>query len=155
MLNVQSISLRESSISVTELLTPAHKVYELQGRWPEQRVFLFVADKAAKSYYLYWVPEDFRLPPGIEATPIPARRRTLWNQKVLSPDQKYYYIVESLSPAELRLYSAHNDRLLKKMTFDATPKIIGWTFDSSGVIFFSSSGFLDFRRHPIYKLTVP
>ncbi len=147
---VQVINYREQPVDLTELITENHEVYEPEG-WEEARVLLVVAEEPQPSYYLYWVPEE--LPPhqDVPITVIP-RRLDLVIDRV-SPNREYYF--RQSQNEWLHIYDKQ-DRLVAETNFEGyTTYVIGWAYDSSGVILFSSQGFLDTTRHPIYKLKVP
>ncbi|MBA3569682.1 MAG: hypothetical protein H0W28_10115, partial [Pyrinomonadaceae bacterium] len=149
-LNTKVINYQENPIELIDVVTNNHEVYELAISGNERRVFILLAQEPAQqSYYIFLVPEDVELPENVQITVIPANRELPIDR--VSPNGEYYF--RESEDEWLRIYDK-NDRLISQVSFDETTNVIGWAYDSSGVLFLRRAGFLDPRKFPIQKLTV-
>jgi hypothetical protein len=148
---VLRIDAREQSIDA--LLAGNQTLFHLTEIWPNPEVYLVVSNEAdeAQHYYIFNMEWDAPALRGASIREYPP----YWQREVQhrSPDGAYYF--EHFVANYLRMYRIEDDELVREVRFDSRSQVLGWAYDSSGVIYRTSERVLPLRSHPVLKLTVP
>jgi hypothetical protein len=143
------------SFTLTELLRHTKRLY--RPEWLSDTLYAFQIEpkvSIAENYEIVKIKDRDKLLEGYDYISVPDRRpRQMGDEKVISPNGKYYYY----EGGDLIIATVDGDREVSRFVIkEATYLLVaGWQADSSGVFFQDEGRGLNYITPEIKKLKVP